>query len=365
MKKLITVLVVLMLISSLFTGCVQQPETPSATQSPATETSQVESSSATTKKIAVITGTGGLGDKNLNDFVYDGVKKHEAEGIKVDVVQPKDSSDFDNLQKLYAESGEYATIVCITLDQVDPLAKNAADFPNQSFILCDAYLDAPNVMNIGFKMEDTGFQLGVVAGMIVKENNLPNARGQNTIGFIGGMDIPLINSFYAGYMAGAKLVNPDVKILGAYVGSFGDPSTAEELATGLYEQGADIIFACAGGSGLGVFTAAEKSKGYALGIETNQNTISPDTIIASGMRDWGKLVYDMTQLALDGTIEGGSINYGIADGVLRVEREGSNVVIGDDVMVKLQELSDRVSDGSLKLPTTLDAVDAFIEQNVE
>ncbi len=154
-------------------------------------------------------------------------------------------------------------------------------------------------------------------------------------------------------------------VLRSYVGSFSDPTTATELATSLYEQGADIVFACAGGSGLGVFTAAEKQNGYALGIETNQNALSPDCIIASGTRAWDEAIYDATQKALDGTLESGLLSYGISDGMLQAERAGSNVPVSDEIMADVAAYSQRVSDGSLKLPTTLEEVDPFLAEYAE
>ena len=214
------------------------------------------------------------------------------------------------------------TIVCIGFDQKEALTTVSEEFPDQSFIICDTECAGSNVTSVVFRAEETGFQLGVLAGLLVKEGSLENSRGNNTIGFVGGSDIATINQFAAGYEAGARLANPDVTVLRSYVGSFSDPTTATELATSLYEQGADIVFACAGGSGLGVFTAAEKQNGYALGIETNQNALSPDCIIASGTRAWDEAIYDATQKALDGTLESGLLSYGISDGMLQAERAG-------------------------------------------
>ena len=372
MKKTVTMLLALVLILSLVAGCAPQnvpaspeatAEQPSSNGTPAEQPS-TEQPAQNKGKIAFITGTGGLGDKNLNDFTFSGAQAHEKDGVTVDVVQPKGASDFPSLQRLYAEAGDYATIVCVGFDQLDALSQVAPEFPDQNFMLCDTTLDLPNVTSVLFRAEETGFQLGIIAGMLAKENSLPNARGKNTIGFVGGMDIATINMFASGYIAGAKLVNPDVTVLRAYVGSFGDPSKGTELAPGLYEQGADIVFACAGGSGLGVFTAAEKSNGYALGIETNQNVLSPDHVIASGTRDWGKAIYNATTEALNGTIKGGVMSFGIIDGALKAEREGSNVKVSDEIMAKVDELSAKVADGSLVLPNTLDAIDAFVAKNV-
>lgn len=314
-------------------------------------------------KLAVVTGTGGLGDQNLNDYVYAGAQKHEAEGVTVDVVQPNDVADFPSLQSLYAEEGTYDAIVCIGFDQLNALTEVSARFPEQSFILCDTELDASNVTSVLFRAEETGFQLGVLAGLLEKEGTLPTGQGKNTIGFVGGMDIATINQFAAGYEAGARLVNPDIMVLRSYVGSFADPTTATELATSLYEKGADIVFACAGGSGLGVFTAAEKRGGYALGIETNQNSLYPNNIIASGTRAWDSAIYDATQKALDGALEAGTLSYGISDGMLKAERAQSNVEVSEAIIAELDAYCQKVADGTLKLPMTLEAVEDFLAQN--
>lgn len=314
------------------------------------------------KKIAFITGTGGLGDKNLNDFNYEGVKKHEENGVQVDVVEPQEVADFENLQKLFAERKEYSVIVTVGFEQVEPLIINADAFPEQNFIIIDAVVEKPNVASLLFKSEETGFQLGALAALILEEGNLPNSRGKNTIGFVGGMDIPVINQFAAGYEAGAKYVNPDIKVDITYVGSFQDPSKANELATGLYESGADIIFACAGGSGLGVINAAESSNGYAFGIETNQNVIAPDHVIASGTRRWDKAIYELTEKALKGEFQSGIYSYGIRDDAVDVERSGSNVEVSQEIMDKLNEFSKAIGEGKLVPPTELQEVENFLNK---
>ena len=360
MKKLFSVIVSIAMLLSLAACGESDAGQETTSQSDNTQSEAEEPASG--GKLAVITGTGGLGDQNLNDYVYSGAQKHEAEGVTVDVVQPTDLADFQNLQTLYAEDGSYDAVICIGFDQKEALTTVSAEFPEQNFIICDTVCEAPNVTSVQFRAEETGFQLGVLAGLIAKEGSLENSRGKNTIGFVGGKDIATINQFAAGYEAGARLVNPDVTVLRSYVGSFSDPTTATELATSLYEQGADIVFACAGGSGLGVFTAAEKQDGYALGIETNQNSLSPDHIIASGTRAWDEAVYDVTQKALDGTLEGGRLSYGISDDMLHAERAGSNVPVADEIIAELDEYCQKVADGSLILPTTLEEVDNFLAQ---
>lgn len=309
-----------------------------------------------------ITGTGGLGDKNMNDASYEGLKRLEEQGAKVNVVEPDDASDYANLQMLFAQKGDQKVIFCISSEQGDSLSKTAPQFPDQQFVLVDSELEGDNITSVYFRPEETGYQLGVLAGLIEKDSSLEFMNEEQKIGFVGGQDIPVINNFAAGYLAGAKIVNPDVDVEITYVGSFSDPSKATELANGLYSDGCDIVFACAGGSGLGVFTSASKSNGYAFGIEQNQNSNAPDNIIASGMRNWDAVMADVGTKAANDELESGTLTYGIKEGTLEVGFEDSNVPVSDEIKAEMEKWFEKVTSGEYELPTTLDDVDAFLEK---
>jgi len=314
-------------------------------------------------KFGLITGTGGLGDKNMNDAAYEGLRELEEDGVEINVVEPNDASDFVNLQTLFADNGGFAAIFCITFDQTDALTKVSAEYPDQRFVLVDSVVEADNVTNVLFRPEETGFQLGVLAGLLEKENVLDKLNDEQKIGFVGGQDLPTINQFAAGYEAGAKLANPDCEVDITYVGSFADPSKATELANGLYEGGCDIVFACAGGSGLGVFTAAEKSDGYAFGIEVNQNDNAPDNIIASGVRHWNVVMSDVGRKALSGELPSGTLTYGLTEDSLEIGYENSNVEVSDEIKAETDSYMEKVMSGEITLPTTLDEVEGFLANN--
>jgi len=358
MRKISYLILALLMVIG-FTGCNSVSEPPGSTQTDVTESASERQDIP--QKIAVITGTGGLGDQSLNDYCYEGAAMLKDEGVTVDVVEPKDASDIEELQRAYAETGEYALIVCISFDHSNALNVVSAEFPDQMFAITDAQVDAPNVASLNFKGEETGFLLGALSGLLVKEGNLPNSSGNNMLGFIAGLDFYVPNTFAAGFEAGARLVNADATAYNAYVGSYSDPSTAAEQATSMYDQGVDIIFACAGGSGLGIFNAAKSSGRYALGLEGNQNSLAPDNIIASGIRNWSSLVYDTSKLALKGELTGGIIDYGIAEGTLYNEFKGSNIDVSDEIILEVDRYSALVADGTLVIPATLDEVDSFIE----
>lgn len=354
-RQVLSIVLVAAMAGSMVCGCSgnSQPESLRDTNSASQE--------KVNAKFGFITGTGGLGDKNMNDATYDGLKKLEEQGAQINVVEPDDASDYTNLQSLFAERKEFDAVFCISYEQTDALAKTAEKYPEQRFILVDSEVEADNVTNVQFRSEETGFQLGVLAGLLEKDSGLPFMNEEQKVGFVGGQDNPVINQFASGYEAGVRLVNPDAQVDITYVGSFTDPSKAAELANSLYTNGCDIVFACAGGSGLGVFSSAEKNDGYAFGIEVNQNSNAPDHIIASGMRLWDVVMTDVGNMAAQGSLEGGTLTYGISENALKVGFEGSNVQVDDKIKEEMNRYFDKVSSGEYILPKTLDGVDAFLQ----
>lgn len=349
-KKVVCVLCCVVMAAGLIAGCSGK------------ESESGGNSGSKEVKIGVVTGTGGLGDKNMNDAAYEGLCMLKDEGVEVQVVEPEESSDFANLQTLFAETGDYAAIFCVTSENTDALTDVSAEFPDQKFVLVDSEVDADNVTNVLFRSEETGFQMGVLAGLLEKENALPNLNDEQKVGFVGGQDNPIINQFAAGYKAGVLTANPEAEVEISFVGSFSDPSKATEISNGLYENGCDIVFACAGGSGLGVFTSAEKMNGYAFGIEVNQNDNAPDNIIASGVRRWDKIMTEIGKEAVDGTLEGGTRTFGLAEDALEIDYEGSNVEVSDEVKKEVDSYIEKVASGEYELPTTVEDVDAFLQK---
>lgn len=350
-KKVVSVLCCVVMAAGLIAGCGGKDKSEGGGSSGNKEV-----------KIGVVTGTGGLGDKNMNDAAYEGLCKLKDEGVEVQVVEPEESSDFANLQTLFAETGEYAAVFCVTTENTDALTDVSAEFPDQKFVLVDSEVDADNVTNVMFRSEETGFQLGVLAGLLEKENALPKLNDEQKVGFVGGQDNPIINQFAAGYKAGVLTANPDAEVEISFVGSFSDPSKATEISNGLYENGCDIVFACAGGSGLGVFTSAEKMDGYAFGIEVNQNDNAPDNIIASGVRRWDKIMTEIGKEAVDGTLEGETRTFGLAEDALEIDYEGSNVEVSDEVKKAVDGYVEKVASGEYELPTTVEGVDAYLQK---
>jgi len=257
-------------------------------------------------KVGMITGTGGLGDKSFNDAAFSGVQRAFDElGVEYDYVEPTAISEYEGYQRDFAMSGEYGLIICIGFDQADALIVVATEYPDQNFALVDMVVDNTNVASLTFRSNEGSFLLGVVAGM-------KSETGK--IGFVGGMEIPLILDFFVGYEAGAQWANPEIEVLTpVYVGDWGDPAKAKELAVSLVEGGADMIFAAAGGSTLGALEAAEEQDVTGLGVDACMDYLNPN-MFASMTKRVDVAVYEMILDAMVDKFEGGFKSGGLAEG---------------------------------------------------
>jgi len=307
------------------------------------------------KKIGLILATGGLGDKSFNDISFAGVKRAKEElGIEFDYVEPKAIAEYEGFQRDFAKAGEYVLIICVGFDQAEALDKIAGEYPDQNFAIVDMVVDKPNVASLLFKANEGSFLVGIVASMTTTTEK---------IGFVGGMDIPLIRDFFIGYEAGAKWANPDVTVLEpVFVGGWGDPGRGKELAIGLTELGGDAIYVAAGKSGLGSLDAAHEKGITGFGVDACQCYLYPE-IIASMTKRVDNAVYEMIMSALLGTFEGGFYNGGVKEkwiGLCRLPEEESfweetfsfeHDPLPSDVLDKLREARDKIISGDIVVPS--------------
>jgi basic membrane protein A len=173
----------------------------------------------------------------------------------------------------------------------------------------------------------------------------------STIGFVSALDIPLLDKFYAGYEAGARYVNPSIKVIANYIGGnapFSDITTAKEIALKQFAQGADIIYHAAGGSGLGVFQAAKEKNFYAIGVNSNQNTIDPNHIVASMLKRVDTAAYKIAAAAKQGTLETGkTVVLGLTDGGIDYTIEGSKVTVDAKILKTVNDIKQMIIEGKL------------------
>ena len=297
------------------------------------------------------------------------MKKAESElGVSFDYAEPKQISEFELIMRDMASSGQYGVIVCVGFDQVDPLTKVAPEFPDQKFALIDGEVKGNNIANYTCKEEEGSFLVGALAGLMKKNASAYGVADNNTLGFIAAMEIPLLIKFNAGYQAGAKLVNPKINVLTDYVGGnnpFSDTTTAKEIALTQFSKGADIIYHAAGGSGLGVFQAAKEKNFKAIGVNSNQNIIDPDHIVASMLKRVDTAAYEIVKAAcVDNNLAVGTTTVlGVKDDGVGYTLEGSNIKVSDADVAVIESLKEKIKSGSLVIPTTVDQVDAFLKAN--
>lgn len=257
-------------------------------------------------KVGIVFATGGLGDKSFNDISMAGAQRaYDDLGVEFDYVEPTAIAEYEGFQRDFAMSGEYILIICIGFDQADSLTVVASEYPDQNFALVDMVVDNANVASLTFRANEGSFLTGVVAG-------LTTTTGK--VGFVGGMDIPLIRDFYVGFKAGAEWASPNVQVLEpVFVGDWADPTKGKELAIGLWELGADCIFAAGGKSGLGALEACDEKNINGFGVDACQCYLN-DNMAASMTKRVDVAVYEMILDALVGKFQGGFYSGGLSEG---------------------------------------------------
>ncbi|GAC1577559.1 MAG: BMP family protein [Candidatus Elarobacter sp.] len=228
---------------------------------------------AGTVRIGMVTDVGGLGDRSFNDSAYAGIVRAKAQlGVGTTVVQSRSAADYQiNLTVL--ANKEYDEIFAIGFLMAKDVQEVAERYPNRHFAIVDAVVDVPNVTSVTFKEEEGSYLAGALAAMTTKTK---------TIAFLGGIDIPLLRKFEYGFTAGARQVDPSVKVLAKYVGSFEDVAAGKELAGVQFDQGADIIYVAAGKAGLGAIDQVKhRANAYVIGVDSDQDAIAPGKILTS------------------------------------------------------------------------------------
>lgn len=310
--RLVALLLAVALLATLAVGCAKK-ETPTDTTDGKT----------TDVKAAMVTDVGRLGDKSFNDLSWAGLKAAEAElGVEVKVLESTQMTDYDSNLAQLATAG-YSPVFAVGFLMTDAISKATTAYPDVDWAGIDIFLADPptNYVGISFKENEAGYLAGIVAGLATKDTFDSRLNAENVIGFVGGMEIPPVQKFEAGFIAGAKSVNPDVKIISKYVGKFDDQAGGKEAGLALIADGADIIFAAAGSTGVGTFAACQSSKkALFIGVDSDQYltlTNPGDTILTSAVKKIDVAVLDVVKKGVEGAFPGGqNLSFGLAeDGV--------------------------------------------------
>ena len=304
---------------------------------------QVAQSADVKKNIAVVYSTGGKGDKSFNDAVFHGLEKAKAElGIKFSEYEPKNAeSEAKEALEKFAETGEYDLIIGVGFTMKESVIAAATAYPDQKFAIVDETITGlPNVTSLTFKEHEGSFLVGALAAMMSKTG---------TVGFIGGMENPVIQKFEAGFAQGAKYINPNIKVLTVYIGgsnAFNDPASAKTKTE---------TYHAAGGSGAGVFQAAKEKNVYAIGVDSDQDDIVPGTILTSMMKYVDVATFNIVKDTLEGKYTNEHHEYGVKEnGVGTTNFKNTKDKIGEENIKKLDQIKQDISDGKITVSPTVE-----------
>ncbi|MBV8169564.1 MAG: BMP family ABC transporter substrate-binding protein [Alphaproteobacteria bacterium] len=260
-------------------------------------------------KPAVVYDIGGKFDKSFNEGVYVGVERFKSDSkIAPAEFEATNETQFEQAQRRFAQRA-YDPIVVVGFNQMNPVEKVAKDFPKARFTLIDGVVKLPNVQSVVFKEHEGSFLVGALAAMASKTGK---------IGFIGGMDIPLIRKFACGFEQGVKHANPKTELVqnmtGTTPAAWNDPGRGAELAKGQFDRGVDVVYAAAGGTGIGVLQAAKDRGKLAIGVDSNQNHVHPGTILTSMVKRVDLVAFDSFAAARDGSWQPGLRVLGLKEG---------------------------------------------------
>jgi len=256
---------------------------------------------------ALIFDLGGKFDKSFNEAAFNGAKRWAEEtGGSFNEIELSSEAQREQALRRFAEAG-FNPVITMGFAMADPLSAVAPDYPDTKFAAIDVtWLDLPNVRQVGFAEHEGSYLVGMLAAMASKSN---------TIGFIGGMDIPLIRHFGCGYAQGAKAVNRDITIIANMTGTtpaaWNDPVKGSELTQAQISQGADVIYAAAGGTGVGVLQSAADAGILSIGVDSNQNHLHPGKVLTSMLKRVDVAVYDAMKAGAN--METGVFTMGLAD----------------------------------------------------
>lgn len=309
-------------------------------------------------KVGIVFDIGGKNDRSFNAAAWEGVKRAEEElGIILRDVEPGNPTSIEPAMRAFAEKN-FDLIIGVGFAQGPIMQKVAEDYPNIKFAIVDGVIfekdgktPKSNVASLVFREHEGSYLVGMIAAEKSKSG---------TLGFIGGMDIPLIHRFAKGYEEGAKAVNPNARVIENYVGvtdhAWNNPGKGKELALAQIDSGADVIFTAAGNSGLGAFDAVEQAgrrregdpKAFVIGVDSNQNAVKPGYVLTSMVKRVDNAVYDAVKEVKEGRFQGGFHVFGLdKNGVAYSLDEYNKPLIPDDVIKRVEEAKKKIIAGEI------------------
>ncbi|MBO6270216.1 MAG: BMP family ABC transporter substrate-binding protein [Clostridium sp.] len=364
MKKFISAALAATLCLSMAACSSSQPaETTAAATEAAAEETKAEEAAAETEAAEAeksdapirvcIVYTGNLGDKSYNDSCNMGAQKAvEDFGIELKSLEGGTADEWKANLLAACEEG-YDLIIGASSNIADYITEYGPSYPDTKFAVIDTTVDLPNVESISFAQNQGSFLAGAAAAMFTQKTDIEGVNEDHIIGWVGGMDIPVLHDFYTGYEQGAKYIDPDIQILQSFAGEWQNPLKGKELTLAQYDQGADIVMNVASGTGAGVLEAAKEAGKYAIGVDLNQDADQPGSVLTSMVKRVDNACYLVIQSVVEGTFEGGTTQYldlskgGVSLTDFSVIKEALGEQFPQDIMDKVDELSEKIISGEI------------------
>ncbi len=358
MKKVVAIVLAAAMGSSLVAcgSSAASSTAPIASSAAGSTAASAPAASGETVKIGMVTDVGGVNDKSFNQTSWEGLQALAAEdpSFEVSYLESKTDADYSaNLEAFLDE--DYDLIISVGYMLADATRAAAEANPDQKFAIIDddTCQDLPNVACLMFAQEQASYLVGVVAGM---------ATQTNTVGYVQGMVSESMNKFGVGYIAGVLAANPDATILQFNANSFGDAAGGSAAATQMITNGADVIYHAAGGTGNGVIEACQTNGIYAIGVDTDQSTLAPQTVLTSAMKRVDTASQDISKAVKDGTFESGVHLYDMSNG--GVDIAPTQTLLTEDMIAAVEAAKADILSGTVTVPTTGEELEAQVGSDV-
>lgn len=300
-------------------------------------------------KVGLVTDVGGVEDQSFNQSAWEGLCRAEEEfGVTVNYLASTTDADYaPNIETFIDE--EYDLIICVGYMLAEATRAAAEANPDQMFAIVDdsSCSDLDNVACLMFRQEQASYLVGYVAGMMTEKDS---------VGLVLGMAGESMHLFGYGYCAGVLDANPAATILQANANSFGDPALGSSLATNFITNGVDVIFHAAAATGTGVISECDAKGVMAIGVDSDQNYLAPETVITSAMKRVDNAVYDSVKNLVDGTLEAGVTVYDLSNA--GVDIAPTTTLLSDEVISAVEEVKEKIIAGEIEVPTTKDAFES-------
>lgn len=330
--------------------------TETAEEKPAEEAEKPAEEGNLSGKVTMVTDIGGINDESFNQSAWMGLENLEKKGVEVSFIESKKDADYaSNFETKINEGNDL--IWGIGFLMKGAIETVALDYPEQAFALVDDFWEdgqVPNATGVMFASEQSSFLVGYIASYMTETNK---------VGFILGMESPVMDTFKYGYFAGvnygAKEQGKEIEIVDVTVESFTDAALGKATATKMYSDGADVVFHAAGNVGVGVIEAAKEANKWVIGVDRDQNYLAPDNVITSAMKNVYIATEDLSTRFLNGEEIGGkTFHYGLEEGAVGIA-PSSDKLVPADVLEKTAALEQKIRDGEIVVPTTLEDFEAF------